>query len=253
MKNKFLKIVIIFVILFLFTINKASALTSDEISKLDSDGKISMPLYIYSDGSSITIHDTTDYKLSYQWQEITMDLYNNIINKNNEIEDLYDEAMEYSKNNRPDASDSSAVDEYNKKIKEYNEQLSTLQEEYYSLLPSFKSEWTYVENSENKVYPPSDLFTGTKPFVLYLKLEDNQDGTTSYDYGVLQLDGNNDNSKVEDQVITDNSEVKKITTTTNEINPKTIDNNIYTITILIIIFSILIILGIVKLKKNKSY
>lgn len=247
------KLLLLICIMFLVTI-KVSALTNDEIEKLDSDNKIAIPTIIRSTGSEISIFKTTDYKLYYQWYEISPDLYNNLNSLYTDMKKTNEEATEYVNNNKPDSSNKDEINKYNDKIKEYQNKISEKLNEYYTLLPSFKDEWLLAD-SENKVFPPKKFFSDTRPFVLYVKLEDNGDNTISYDYGVLKLEGEKSENKIDETVedVDKNEEtVTEKTTEKNTIaNPKTVDTNIYIIIFLIIVLSATIHISIKKVKQKK--
>lgn len=251
--KKILKLSLFAIIIFFF-VSKVSALTDEEIKKLDTDGFIGMPAFITSNGSKVNVYKTSDYNLFYQWKEMSLETYNNLKSKNEEMKKVYDEEVEYSKTNKPDTSDREAVNKYNEKIKEYNEKINEFRNQYYKLLPSFGNDWISVNLSENKVYPPSDVFSGKKPFVLYVKLEDKQNSNIIYDYGVLQLDGDNDESKIED----DSDDIKKdVVTTTKKViennnisNPKTADVKITLVMLGILVMGMFVILGYKKVKKK---
>lgn len=250
--KKILKLSLFIIIMFFF-VSKVSALTDEEIKKLDTDGFIGMPAFITSNGSKVNVYKTSDYNLFYQWQEMPLETYNNLKSKNEEIKKVYDEEVEYSKTNKPDTSDREAVNKYNEKIKEYNQKIDELCNQYYKLLPSFKNDWISISLPENKVYPPSDVFSGKKPFVLYVKLEDKQNNNIVYNYGILQLDGDSDENKIEN-----NSEDKKenvvITTKktieNNVSNPKTTDVKITLLIFGMVVSGLFIVIGYRNIKRK---
>lgn len=230
-------------ILFLVPSMKVSAIDKNVI---DPDNKISIPSMIWDTGSKVSIYDTENYSLYYQWREITMEQYNTIESINKEGKGLSNEANEYVKNNRPKREDYETLEEYNaaveklnSKIAEYNTKIDAVQERYYEAIPNYvDSKWTNAEN--DTVYLPEEAFTGTRPFVLYVKLEDHNDNTTSYEVGVLKLKGSEEGNNVS----IDNDEDDNVE------NPSTGDMKIVVLGLTIFICLSGSIVAYKKVKKN---
>lgn len=180
---------------------RVEAISKDLIDEYDN---ISIPWMIWSDGSTITVYDTDDYVLYGQWKEVSINQYQSIMDQSNICEAIVDEAQEYSNNNKPvrenfetDEKYSEAVNAYNQKIEEYNNELDLCSEKYYESIPSFDdSKWEVLKN--DTVYLPSESFSGTKPFILYVKLEDKQNQIVDYDFAILELDGEEGNVEEDD-------------------------------------------------------
>lgn len=244
--KKMIKLSLFATIIF-FLVSSVSALTDEEISKLDTKSKIGMPTLITNSGAKINIYNTSDYILLYQWQELSLEAYNDLKSKLAEADKVYNEGKEYSNSNKPDISNKDEVDEYNKKLKEYDAKIDEIYNEYYKMLPSFKNDWISTNSSENMIYPPNEVFSENKPFVLYVKLEDKENNEVIYDYGVLELDGNSKESKVKDNADDTNSNA------TNKIsNPKTSDIKISLVVFGILVSGLFAIVGIRKMKKRNN-
>lgn len=250
--KKIIKLSLFATIIF-FLISSVSALTDEEISKLDTKSKIGMPVLITNKGATVNVYNTSNYDLFYQWQEISLETYNNLKSKSAEMDKVYDEAKEYSKTNKPDNSDNDAINKYNEKIKEYNDKIKELNNERYKLLPSFKNDWISVNSSENKVYPPNEVFSGNRPFVLYVKLEDKENNEVVYDYGVLELDGDSKESKIENNSEDTKENMGAISNGTSKIsNPKTADVKISLVSLGILVSGLFIVIGFRKMKKKNN-
>lgn len=239
------KIIFIFILLIAGIIN-VHALTDEEIEQIDSKNNISMPLMITKDGAKINVYNINDYKLEYQWKEITLDLYNNISTKLDEYNSLVKEANSYSTNNRPDSSDNKAVQNFNDRINKYKQDIADLNNAYLKLFPSYPEEWISAD-SDNKIYHPTNDFSGKRPYVLYVKVTDNLASKNLYKVAILKIDG--DKAEVENQTNDIKNEENIKSNSNNISNPKTIDKNIFATIGLLMGLIIVIIIAFKKLKK----
>lgn len=175
-----------------FTVNEVDAIEQKVIEENDN---LSIPYFIYSTGSKVTVYDTTNYELYGQWVEITLAEHQAIAAKSDDCDDIYDEYSDYNDANRPNRDDYDTVEEYNAavavfntKVDEYKEKYDTCIAEYYALVPNFDdTKWNKL--ADDIVYLPEESFSGTKPFILYLKLDDKQNSIIDYEFAILELNG----------------------------------------------------------------
>lgn len=189
MKKIFLGLIVICLCL---TVNNVEAISKDAFEE---HNNISIPYLIYNTGSKITVYDTENYDLYAQWLEISMDQYNAINSKLETYNDKVETRNDYVTKNNPNPDDYDSVDAYNKaydefkiKVDELDANLATLLNEYYELIPNFDdSKWEKL--TDDTVYLPEANFTGTKPYILYVKLDDKENSIVDYDFGILEVDG----------------------------------------------------------------
>ena len=189
MKKIFLGLIVICLCL---TVVPVKAISQDLIDEHDNIG---FPYIIYNTGSEITVYDTEDYDLYAQWIEISMDKYNEINDKMSKYNDLVDDYNDYISDNVPNSSDYNSMDEYKAAETEYKqevqrrlEELDTTLNEYYEAVPNFDdTKWEKL--TDDTVYLPEADFTGTKPHILYVKLDDKQNSIVDYEFRILEIDG----------------------------------------------------------------
>lgn len=216
MKKSLIKVLLIGCISLLIIIPTDKVMAVDK-SIIDPNDKISIPSMIWNTGSKVNIYDTDDYDLYYEWLEISMDKYDEIQAIRQKNDDLVSEAEDYIEKNRPNKDDYDTIEEYNlqvekvnEKVDEYNRQIEEIQDEYYAAIPDY-DDTIWEKTSDDNVYLPDEAFSGTKPFIIYVKLVDHVDNTTAYEFAILQLDG----EEVKDENIEDDE--------SNIENPKTGD------------------------------
>ncbi len=204
MKRKWYFIGFIFVFIFFLSVNPVEAISKDLIE--GTDDNISIPSIIYNTGSKITVYNSSDYVLYGQWLEINSEKYNEIKKAGDKCTDLSDTASEWSNANKPKKEDyvgdddgyRKALETYNAKISEYNEQIKTCSTEYYNTIPDFDdNKWEKLE--DDTVYPPSDAFSGVKTYILYIKLDDKTNSLVDYEVARVEIKGNVEEDKKEDK------------------------------------------------------
>ncbi|MBQ7136709.1 MAG: hypothetical protein IJO43_01875 [Bacilli bacterium] len=194
-KGLFLMLILISIALL---IPKVDAISVNLIEEHDN---ISIPWIIYDTGSKITVYDTENYDLYGQWLEITIEQYNTIKDINDRCSEISKEGNAWRSENYPyrdnfesDEEYSAAVEAFDKKIHEYNERIDSCNTEYYETIPNFDdTKWEKL--TDDTVYLPSESFSGTRPFVLYVKLDDKTNSLIDYEVAVLELDGEDDDAE----------------------------------------------------------
>lgn len=156
--------------------------------------------------------ENPNYQISYQKVDITEEIYQNIINKRNEVntfiqenndklmeemigvEDLQDE---YERLRDSETAEEEQITEaYNKYMEaratylENYEQVSSQNEakkqEFYSLIPDYTNNWINTTNSDDNVKIDFSNYSGTIHFVLWVKVQDQSN--TYYDMDIYSSD-----------------------------------------------------------------
>lgn len=172
-----------------FSFYKVEAISEELINENDN---ITFPSIIWSTGSKITVYNTENYDLYAQFMEITEEKHIEISDNSDKVKKLVKEANAYISENRPNKDDYETDEEYNdvlniysNKVKDYDNQIKNLKKEYYDSIPDFDdTKWEKL--TDDTVYLPKNL--ETKPFVLFIKLDDKQNSIVDYEFGVLKLD-----------------------------------------------------------------
>ena len=247
----------------IFSLTEVKAINKELITK---DDNITMPLTIWSTGSTIEVKNTTDYTLYAQWLEISKEKYDEINANVKECNDLVTEANKYASENRPDKNNypeddagyNKAVQEYNAKIQEYQNKNTTCINKYYESVPDFDDD-KWQELVDNKVYLPEASYSGNKPFVLFVKLDDRTNSLTDYEFAILEIENNSKDTSVNNSDVSNFDEnveeiSEQLNTSNNDSvteNPKTGNEQIAFVfggTLLLII----LIAYIIKIQKNKK-
>lgn len=257
MRNKLTNLVLIFIILFSLTIIRVNALSSEQINLLDvnNGSNISIPSLVSNKGTEVTIIGVSNYKLYFQWKKISMEEYNNIDNNLKEVNNYIKEANDYILNNKPESNDSQAQEIYKNKVEEYIKKEKELESQYYSSIPSWDDNWQLTQ--DNKVYLPSDVVGNNQPYIMFLKLENLDTGQSVYDFGILKINGSDEEVKIDvtDDSNTDDSVTENIINenSTNNIsdekNPSTSDISLSKITVILLSTLLLLIFSIKQIKK----
>ncbi len=251
MKNYLKYSLLLFGISIAFNLEQVFAISKELIKQ---DDYFTIPLLISSNGSKITVRNTTDYILYGEWLEITLEKYNEIEAINDEMDKISDEFSNYTKENSPnrekyldDGQYNEAVKEYNAKLTEYKEKINTLEDKYYETIPNFDdTKWEPL--IDDKVYLPTQ--EKTTPYILFIKLDDKTNSLIDYDFAVLEVKGDENNTEnINDSNIINEEEQNVTDTTVN--NPQT---GFTTVDSFVIISSLLLISVFLILKrKNKLF
>ena len=207
-------------IIYIFSISLNLYKVEAYSGELDPESYITLPSRIYvSDGvgtGTISLSSSaSDYDISYQKIDITESTFNNIKNKAKEINDYVEESGNTLKEkeanvktlqteyetlyNSGTATEEQLTEAQNKYTEAYNDyqefyntasaNITTLQDEYYALIPNYTNSWTNTTNSSNNVQLDFKNYTGKVYFILWAKIEN---GTNTY------YDMNGYTSEIED-------------------------------------------------------
>ena len=169
---------------------------------VDANDEISLSSYALNGTADVSIaRNVSNYTLSYQWVEISNDLYKQIKQYKDELEvikafNLY----EGDQNNTTLYDQYVSAQEGYKKL--YGTTLSDLSNTkasedisiIRSLLPNYTDNWT--KSTNNKATIDLTSFSGTKDYCLWVKLDNN--GQTSYDAETYEFTGTKSNSTVDE-------------------------------------------------------
>lgn len=206
MKKKF--IVGIMLITFCFSIFSTYYKVSAYTGELDPESYIYLPETIYiSDGigtGTISLSSSASgYDISYQKIDITETTFNNIKNKSKELNDYIEENSNtlkekeanlrtlqteyktlYNSGTATTEQLTEAQNKYNEAYEDYEKfyntvsaNITTLQNEFYSIIPEYTNSWTATTNTSNNVQLDFKNYTGTAHFILWVKITN---GTNTY-------------------------------------------------------------------------
>ena len=180
---------------------------------LDPDDIIDFPFIFYSnEENEITIDSSvSNYTMYYQWIELSETqskaletaeetyetkveeykaeanrLYENYEAKFKIYEDLVNSGTASQAEIESAKADADATyNVYKNYFDTKKVELEELYEEYFKLLPDYKSEW--IKSEKNEVKGDFSYYSDERQFVLYIKLE--TESKTIYDYGILTING----------------------------------------------------------------
>ena len=245
---------------------------------LDPDSLVTLPMMIVNGNGTVSVKSSvTDYKLYYQWVDITTSTYTEISEINSKVKtyntttteelnnkkDVYTQLKEiYDNENATDPLSeattnaynvyNAAVKEYNDLVKEYNEKIEEYKEDIKDLTPTYiESNWK--ESMDNKVSRDLSGFTGEKSFVLWVKLVTS--GETSYDETIYTLNGNKKtdetNTNMQNNTVGNNTVLEKKENVDDTISPKSLPKTGVTNTVIFIIVLLAVGSGIIYKKTEK--
>lgn len=144
----------------------------------DPDNIITIPLTaqdeMYS-GTKVQVDDSYgEYKLYYQYVEMTDEVYNQYMA-------ILEEQRNYEKENRPsDDAEDDVIEAYNKKMAEYEDSKQ-------ALLPAYvEDDWVVSSDSTTKL--DTSNITEVKHYNLWVKITDTSDENAVYDDLVVNYD-----------------------------------------------------------------
>lgn len=206
MKKKIIAGMILIIYIFSISLNlyKVEAYSGE----LDPESYITLPSMIYvsngvGTGTISLSSSASNYDISYQKIDITESTFNNIQNKAKETNDYVEESNNTLKEkeanvktlqteyenlyNSGTATEEQLTGAQNKYTEAYNEyqkfyntasaNITTLQDEYYALIPNYTNSWTNTTNSSNNVQLDFKNYTGKVYFILWAKITN---GTNTY-------------------------------------------------------------------------
>jgi len=145
----------------------------------------------------------SDYSISYQKVDITETKLNNLQNKNEAINDYIEENSNtlkekeanlktlqseyetlYNSGTATTEELTEAQNKYNEAYEEYEEfyntvstNITTLQNEFYSMIPDYTNSWIETTNTSNNIQLDFKNYSGTAHFILWVKITN---GTNTY-------------------------------------------------------------------------
>ncbi|MBO5349270.1 MAG: Ig-like domain-containing protein [Clostridia bacterium] len=200
-RTKEVLLILLVALISILPMAKVNAYTGE----LDSEGEISLPMFIWGNEGTITISSSvTNYTLYYQPVEVTSEIENQIdtLKKDGEAEleklkekykaleqevEALQTAYNESKTDEAYEKYKAKYDEYKAAFNEHNDKVNEINTKIKELTPSYNdSNW--IKTDDGKFSIDVSQFSGDKTYVIWVKLV-KADGTIAYDEGMYTTTG----------------------------------------------------------------